>query len=124
MERNVLGLIEITSIPEGEAPLWVRQAWVGLILPCDSTCGVREVKGVISKKPSDKNKYGFAVPQAAALKVLEKKDPHAVDFWRREGFPKRGEFFFFVDQEAKIVSGVKRQILIHVTDEMQGDPFR
>jgi hypothetical protein len=29
------------AIPPGEAPPWVREKWVGIELPCRSTCGAR-----------------------------------------------------------------------------------
>ena len=38
--------IRITSVPPGDAPLWVREKWVGLALPLAGKRGVTRSLGV------------------------------------------------------------------------------
>jgi len=126
-EIKATGRIRITCVPAGEAPLRIRKAWVGLILPCQRICGFPSDGmdlGVLSRKKVGRNRYGFSVPQGRAVRILKKKDPVAAAWWRKHGFPKAGENFGFAEEEAEIISGVTRQKIIQVTDEMMGDPNR
>lgn len=61
-------MIEITRVPAGEAPEWVRQAWVGLVLPCDPFVGYAHTpdKGVVSLQETTRNKWSYAVLQKDA----------------------------------------------------------
>lgn len=134
--RKVRGLVRIVRTPAGEAPVSVRQAWVGLVLPCASYLGVPDKKpfsrkaperGVLTGKPVECGKcgrVGVSVPQNKALKILAEANPLAAKWWRDHGFPHRGEFFAFAKDEVEIVSGVKMQQFIHVPEEMMGDPDR
>lgn len=50
---SIAKIIEITSVPHGDAPLWVRGAWVGCVLPCASLeCGhvPQYVESVLPRK--------------------------------------------------------------------------
>ncbi len=122
------GLIRIVRVPEGEAPQCVRQAWVGLELPCDPYLGYSDAgldRGVLTGTEAARNRCGFSVPQDWAIAVLEQSDPAAAAWWRRHGFPKEGDGRFgFAEVEAEIVSGVERQRLIEVPEEAMGDPYR
>jgi hypothetical protein len=117
------GSISIVRIPEGEAPLWVRQAWVGIILPCDPYSGPSEDRGVLSGKHS-KTRSDFSVPQSEAIGLLEEHNPEAAKWWKRRGFPKGDECFGFSKSDAVILSGVVPPNVHQVTDEMMGDRFR
>jgi len=116
------------KIPAGEAPEHIRQAWVGLELPCDPILGCPDQPehGAVSGEKADRNRYGFSVPQFEALEILEKHNPEAAKYWRDQGFPKSPpyDYFGFDEGEAEIISGITRQNLIHVPDETQGDPYR
>ncbi len=88
--------VRITSVPPGEAPLWVREKWVGLELPiCGPaiartyrTVGVvtgpsslpgllfAVLRGRIQKTP------GYRVSGEAALVALEEVSPDAAAWWR------------------------------------------
>ena len=122
------GRIRIIKTPEGEAPFWVREIWVGTVLPCTPYVGYAEKMPyeVVSGRKVAANYRGFSVPQERALKILKKISPAAADWWKAHGFPKPApeNFFLFADHEARIIRGVTPQILIEVTDEMQGDPNR
>ena len=121
------GVIKIIKVPAGEAPLKIRQAWKGLLLPCCHYLGFPDnglERGALSKKKASVNRYGFSVPQKQALKILEQEKPKAAKWWEENGFPQERQYFCFAENEAEIVSGVVPQQLIEITDEMRGDPNR
>lgn len=121
------GRIRITKVPDGEAPLVIREAWVGLVLPCDPYLGYPSggfERGVLSKAEASCNRLGFSVPQNQALVILEQDRSEAAKWWREQGFPRAAQYFGFAEGEAEIVSGVVRQNIIEVTDEMMDNPNR
>lgn len=79
--------IRIVAIPPGEAPLWVREKWVGLCLPVADSQGPREayVSGVLSR-PLGKlpRQSGYAVYVRDAISELEKTAPDAAAWWRKD----------------------------------------
>ncbi|MCX6721848.1 MAG: hypothetical protein NTY04_01510, partial [Candidatus Staskawiczbacteria bacterium] len=101
------GLIRIVRMPAGEAPPWVRQAWVGLTLPCCSEMAFFPSSGVVTDKPV-KDRLGVSVPHKEALEILKKRSPKAASWWKSSGFPKQppNDCFMFSENEVKIVSGV------------------
>lgn len=120
-------MIEIVRIPAGEAPEWVRQAWVGLVLPCDPYLGygMNPEKGVLLLKENggiQRKRFSFAVLQKDALGILRNYSPNAAAWWRIHGFPRDipGEDrFSFAEDEAKVVQGgVSRQQQGIVYDDM------
>lgn len=121
------GLIRIIKVPDGDPPLWVRQAWLHLILPCDPYLGFPEgglERGIVSGKEVTHNRYGYSVPPEEALKILRQFKPKEADWWKDNVVFKPGDYLGFAEDEAEIISGVTRQRLVEVTDEMQGDPYR
>ncbi len=123
--NQATGKITVTVLPAGEAPEHVRRAWIGLTLPCYPISGYAGGDtGVLSGVQLEKNRSGFYVPQTAAIRILEKSRPMAAQWWRENGYPKRGENFQFGEREAKIVSGVRGQQIIEVRDGEHGDPYR
>ena len=90
-------IVRIQSVPHGEAPLWVREKWVGLELPTvlrDGTLVASHTFGVLSGPQSNlralwamfrgqaKRESGFPVPVTAALQALEVASPEAAEWWR------------------------------------------
>jgi hypothetical protein len=90
--------IRIVATPPGEAPLWVREKWVGLCLPVADGRGSREayVSGVLS---GPRNRFiafawrffgklskqsGYAVYVRDAVSELEKTAPEAAAWWRQD----------------------------------------
>jgi hypothetical protein len=124
--NKVTGRIKIIKVPAGEAPYRIRRAWVGLVLPCLSILGfnTERDRGVLSGKKAERNRYCFNVPQSRAITVLKKKSSWAVSWWKNRGFPKAGKCFGFAEDEAEIMSGVTRQQIQEVTEEMMGNPNR
>lgn len=91
-----VGTIHIISPPMGEAPSWVREAWVGLELPVLGS--VRSVAwpthGVTTGPKSLMAKIaacftgnfqrikGYRVRAQVAVDILAAKRPDAADWWR------------------------------------------
>lgn len=90
--------IRIVSIPPGEAPLWVRERWVGLELPlADGDRGPRQTytSGVLSGPRNRlialwwalrgrlKRQAGYAVDAIEAVRILEATAPDAASWWRQ-----------------------------------------
>jgi len=91
--------IRIVALPPGEAPLWVRQAWVGLELPLPPVAKSPRrlrVAGVLSGPKSIfdalvawvsgryRQAQGFVVPVLPALDVLAAASPEAAAWWRTQ----------------------------------------
>ena len=91
--------IRIVAIPSGEAPLWVREKWLGLCLPVADDRGSRKayVSGVLS---GPRNRFiafawrflgklsrqsGYAVYVRDAVSELEKTAPDAAAWWKNDG---------------------------------------
>ena len=87
--------IRITSVPPGEAPFAVREAWVGLELPLRGKAPRRYLgSGVLSGPRSTVQTLihlftfrltvhtGFVVPSLAAIEILERTQPAAARWWR------------------------------------------
>jgi hypothetical protein len=140
MKNEATGRVKNVTIPAGEAPEWVRQAWVGLVLPCYPVAGFPTCPelGVLSGRPdgahckdaacdAGNGRDGVRVPQTGALTILELYNPNAARWWKTNGYPKHGEHencFGFATQEVQIISGVVFAKVVEVTDEMMGDPYR
>jgi hypothetical protein len=88
--------VRITSVPPGEAPLWVREKWVGLELPISGPPKSRTYRtaGVITGPKSllgglsailrgrTEKVQGYRVSGEAALAALEDASPNAAAWWR------------------------------------------
>ena len=101
MDEQVLPGIEIVSTPLGDAPLKVRQAWIGLILPLHETsfAGPESIPGLsvfaastgvqswfrwLFRRPYPETTFtGYIVPSAEAIRILGESAPAAADWWRR-----------------------------------------
>jgi len=88
--------VRIVAVPPGEAPLWVREQWVGLELPLAANTAKPQAyvtSGVLSGPLSFwqlilghflgrlKRASGYPVDAAEALSVLETKSPEAAQWW-------------------------------------------
>ncbi len=87
--------IRITSIPPGEAPVTIREAWIGLELPLRYDAPRRYLGSGVLSGPRNKLQTlvhlltfklkiqtGFVVPSLAAIEILEKTQPDAARWWR------------------------------------------
>jgi hypothetical protein len=106
--------VKIVHRPVGEAPEWVRDAWVGLVLPVRSKKRRNwRALGVMSGsqnalvqlwailKGQSFKLSGYAVNASAAVKILETVRPDAAAWWR-EHTPKmlNGRRYFIFDAPA------------------------
>ena len=104
--------IRITAVPEGAAPKWVREKWLGLELPLvikqkktrkfftrsvlenpDGLFGA--LRRILTGKSEKQD--GYAVATLAAIAVLEKADVDAAAWWKQNTpqLLKPGQFFVF-----------------------------
>jgi hypothetical protein len=114
--------IRIVTIPPGEAPLWVREKWVGLELPLaggDRGPRMSFTSGVLSGPRNRlialwwallgrlKRQTGYAVDAIEAVRILEATAPDAASWWR-QNVPRlqvRKRKFLFHKSACEIVSG-------------------
>ena len=87
--------IRITSVPPGDAPLWVREKWVGVELTSalGSSAGVFPSASVLAPfsffaslwrliTGQSRKVNGYPVQVTAAIDALEKSSPEAAMWWR------------------------------------------
>ncbi len=89
-------LVEIIGVPDGEAPLWVREKWVGLRLPLApqrASLAVAPTVGVLSGPRRlvarlfsvllgrAKWQKGYVVPGSDAIQILALASPEAAAWW-------------------------------------------
>ncbi len=86
----------VTSVPSGEAPLWVREKWVGLKLPLTGrlSAGIFRGGGVLTGPRGPvlsllallsgrlPRKEGYIVDALAAVQILETTHPEAAAWWK------------------------------------------
>lgn len=93
--------IRIDSTPQGEAPIAIRQAWIGLTLPLLETApsapeamiveiGFRNPASLLSTvkqrlgfRPPTTIWQAYTVQAASALRLLERHSPDAARWWQR-----------------------------------------
>jgi len=104
--------LRVTSTPPGEAPLWVREKWVGLVLPLAQRAASPvsiQVSGILSGPKGFmsslvafllgryERQSGYVVEVLPALEILGRGSPEAASWWRENAShlvkPKR--FFVF-----------------------------
>ena len=73
--------IKIISTPPGQAPLEIREQWVGITIPIVDNISAIYQMGVLGGKPEDLG--GYTVETNVAMQELEKKSPQAADWWRK-----------------------------------------
>lgn len=111
---NFAKTIEIVKTPHGDAPEWVRRAWIGCQFPvaareCGHVAqyvhsvmpqprrGLLKATDYLAMSEEERNKLapqkvaGYSVRQDVALKALAEISPAAHIFWKSLGFPKGGE---------------------------------
>ncbi len=114
MTTRAVAQVKIIRAPQGEAPDWVREAWVGLVLPlkeCQLTTlpaagvlsGPRSAMGMFwaSLTGAPVTATGYLTPAARAIEILDRARPQAAAWWR-EHAPKflREEAEFLFDAPA------------------------
>ena len=77
-------IVRIKTVPPGEAPVWVRQMWVGLELPLIAgqvQADHQGALGVLSRRPVQPP-ASYAVDANTAFTILESASPEAAAWWR------------------------------------------
>ena len=101
--------IRIISVPPGDAPLWVREKWVGLNLPIVGSSSRQALSFSVLVKPTLLNHLwamlrgrsetvtGYLVEGGRAVNILAASSPEAAEWWRQNapGFVSPGRFFIF-----------------------------
>jgi len=111
--------IRSISTPPGEAPVSIREAWVGLELPLLRDKPLRYLGSGVLTGPRSfvgtlihlvtfrlRIQTGFVVPSLLAIEILEKADPGAARWWR-ENAPhtaRRGRHFLFSPECCELVA--------------------
>lgn len=88
--------IRITSVPSGDAPLWVREKWVGVELtsalgsspgtfPSASVLAPSSLFASLWRRITGQSRKvnGYPVQVTAAIDALEKSSPEAAMWWRQ-----------------------------------------
>lgn len=86
--------IHITNRPDGEAPEWVRKAWIGLFLPLayeTSNTG----RGVLTHELSPQRGVKYAVEYEVALQRLAEVSVEAAQWWKNNTRLGPGRFLLF-----------------------------
>jgi hypothetical protein len=76
--------IRIIAVPPGEAPLEIREQWVGLILPLaggEPCAWQMQTLGVLTGELEEEETIGYAVDFDEALSALAEKSPAAAKWW-------------------------------------------
>lgn len=102
--------VKIIRRPEGEAPEWVRDAWIGLVLPLAVDDVVTSAAFGVLSMPRNRlaewwrlrtRKFdtvtGYVVDAGLAIDLLAETQPEAADWWRTHCpfFCKPGQTFIF-----------------------------
>jgi hypothetical protein len=102
--------IHIVDTPKGDAPLWVREQWVGLILPLAHGEAFEAYAGSVFEPPRQYSRLeifwrvftgkwkqwrGFLVDVDPAVSILEAKSPEAAAWWRTNTPHLLGSQFMF-----------------------------
>jgi hypothetical protein len=74
--------VKIVQTPSGGAPDWVREAWVGMILPLQpqKVMSDQTVRNVVSLVEVKNN--GFSVSAMQAIDTLADRNPKAANWWK------------------------------------------
>jgi hypothetical protein len=77
--------VKIISRPAGEAPEWVRDAWIGIQFEAkrDDLNAPGFIRmGVLGGKADNENGGGYVVSGPAAMEALRKHNPKAAEWWK------------------------------------------
>ncbi len=103
------GAIRTVITPEGEAPKHIRDAWVGVEIPClYFSPGDLDSYGILSGAMASPGDV-YVVLRGEAFTALERVNPEAVRWWRENGFPEETDSqqcFSFGGGEVEVIGGV------------------
>jgi hypothetical protein len=76
------GKIRIIGVPPGQAPVEIRQAWVGLELPVIEGEVTQNIPIGVFGGPAE-NSGGYRVDGQKAIELLGQKSPTAAEWWKQ-----------------------------------------
>lgn len=115
MDQNAHSSIEIIATPAGEAPEWVRQAWVGVVIPLvESKVVTTKGIGVITSAKAGwlsclwwqltgriQSYTGYVVRFDDAISRLSVLSPDAARWWRQNTPHLIGQNLMFKTEECR-----------------------
>ncbi len=78
---DALRQVQIVAVPQGEGPLWVREAWVGVVLPDTGEGPCYERRGLLTGKLEPSRPDDLVVPAKIAVAALRVKNPQAAQWF-------------------------------------------
>jgi hypothetical protein len=102
--------VRIVVVPPGEAPAWVRECWVGLVLPLDDgESGARSVRtcGVLTGPKTllqafwhlltgrFVRQHVYIIDALEAIEILADHAPDAAEWWEGSAYVQPGRKFAF-----------------------------
>ena len=104
IQMEDLGVIRFIAPPTGTAPLFIREKWVGIEVPCmfshDGVSRAGEGMHEVMSGLNVPDYPGYVVLQEWALVALEEKSPEAAGFWYELGFPNHPVGLFLFNLES------------------------
>jgi hypothetical protein len=114
MNAKPANSIQITMVPAGEAPLWVREKWVGVVLPVVDRSPRRVMGHGVLSGPATwigglfawltgrlQPYTGYLVESRTAIAILEASSPEAAGWWKENGAHSLRPRRYFVFQECE-----------------------
>lgn len=92
--------IRIIKTPSGEAPIWVREHWVGVVLEAEEHEG--DTYGVTTLTKTNRN-LGYSVDIKYALDRLAKRSPDAANWFLGSLAARWSLNFVFGKDEVEVV---------------------
>ncbi len=91
---DALHKVRITSIPHGEAPEWVRRAWIGIELPDSGMGPTEERKGLVTGRLTPSRSEDLLVSARVAVAALKEKNPKAA-IWFEQNIDLELDLLFY-----------------------------
>lgn len=98
-ESTKFGKIRIVRAPAGQAPLEIREKWVGVEMICLYHSNREQSTHHAEINPDPKAYEAFVVLQTHAICSLARSSPEAVSYWERNGFPTSEAATFMFDAQ-------------------------
>ncbi len=98
--------IKILGTPSGGAPKWVREAWIGLVLPIDPHLPQSHMtRDVLTKAPM--KGFGYRIDAVLAVEILSLHAPEAALWWRENTtlVHPGNHLVFMANDEIELVEG-------------------
>ena len=95
---------KIIDIPDGEAPLWVRKEWVGVVLPIAENPPINpHYIGVLGGVIVDQEVKCYPVEVGFAINLLKEAKSDASEWWRDISRRNSIRFLFFEEKVCELL---------------------